>query len=83
MPKFQFAIDREYTMWDRWRYNIEADTYEDAVDKMREEFHNPLYEDDNGEVNAEVLYDSYYLTDKEELIYLQEDGNEDIIEIKH
>ena len=86
MSKYTFYIDREYTQWDRWTYEIEADSEEEAIDYMKEEFEDPTFEDSNGAVFSLPLEDTCFPTDKEELIYVRLDddnlGTETIIDSK-
>lgn len=45
MPEFQFAIDRKLSSWDRDRYIIEAETYEQALEVMTKVFKDDSPED--------------------------------------
>lgn len=59
MPKFDFELDQLVSVWQRSYYCIEADSYEEALSLMKEEFENPQFEEP-GYIDTEYLYDTAY-----------------------
>ena len=47
MPSFHFAIDKKYSNWERENYYIEAETEEEAIDKMKKHFNDAIELEDS------------------------------------
>lgn len=87
MNSFRFFIERKSTIWQRDSYLISANSYEEAVEKMEEEFECESYEEENGFIETESLYDTQDdMTVEEnqgsstrELIYVTDKGKRNTI----
>ena len=58
MTEFNFYIDRKVTIWQRDRYTIEAETEEEAIEAMKEEFDEPEFDEEKGFYETATIYDS-------------------------
>jgi hypothetical protein len=58
--EFNLAVDKKVTVWNRSHYVVQADSLEQAVEKMKDEFEAEEYpeEGDVVFVENEVLYDT-------------------------
>lgn len=86
MPEFKFAIDQKWSNWDRSRYTIQADTYEEAERKMKRNYEFDLDDTDpdylepdwtdciDGTIDTISPINDGQPT--RELIYINEDGND-------
>ena len=65
MKTFDFYKDEKNTIWVRHQFSIEAESYEQALEKIKEVEGNPAesYED---EMNTEYLYETLESMDPEE-----------------
>ncbi len=65
MKTFDFYKDEKNTIWVRHQFSIEAESYEQALEKIKEVEGNPAesYED---EMNTEYLYETLESIDPEE-----------------
>jgi hypothetical protein len=72
MATFDFFTDKKVTMWERVNFEIEADTYNQAVQKAIE-----FSKNDNFPVNSE--YETLY--DTAEPLSVKENGGETTIEL--
>ena len=57
--KFKFNINREYTIWQREKYEIEAKNKGEAFHKIVEQSINPSYKEEDG------FKSNYYITESE------------------
>jgi hypothetical protein len=72
MAKFDFYTDRKVTMWERVNFEIEADTYNQALQKAIE-----FSKDENFPTDSE--YETLY--DTSEPLSVKENGGEPTIEL--
>jgi hypothetical protein len=65
MKTFNFYKDEKNTIWTRFEFSIEAESYEEALEKIKQVESNPAesYED---EMDAEYLYETLESMDPEE-----------------
>lgn len=42
---FNFSIDRKVSIWRKELYSIEANSYEEALEEMKDEMENPVYDE--------------------------------------
>lgn len=56
--KFTFFHDRKVTIWERDTYEIEAGSYEEAERKFRETANRGDYEEVDGFIDTQFLYES-------------------------
>jgi len=65
MKTFDFYKDEKNTIWVRHQFSIEAESYEQALEKIKEVEGNPAesYED---EIDTEYLYETIESMDPEE-----------------
>ena len=65
MKTFDFYRDEKQTIWVRTRFDIQAESYEEALEKIKQVESNPTesYED---EMDAEYLYETLESMDPEE-----------------
>jgi predicted transglutaminase-like protease len=89
MPEFTFYIDQKTTVWERSKYVIEAESYEEAVAKATEIFKDDeLQDEEHGFIEQETLYDTIEnMTPKEndnqstmELIYVNNGEDKTILD---
>ena len=65
MKTFDFYKDEKNTIWVRHQFSIEAESYEEALEKIKQVESNPAesYED---EIDTEYLYETLESIDPEE-----------------
>lgn len=78
---YKFYYDVEVSVWNRTPFIIEADSKEEAIELAKEQFENPI--EIISENVCEVLYETEIPTDKEDLIFVNDDDSEEIIDSKH
>jgi len=64
---YTFFIDEKVTIWRRNRYEVDANSYEEALGKMTIEVSNPTYDDEVGFIDSEFLLETEEFPNKREL----------------
>ena len=63
--KFKFYIDRKVTEWQRDHYKVEAESYEEAVSKMMDEFDEQEYPEETFEETSQIYETQEDMTPEE------------------
>jgi hypothetical protein len=58
MKTFNLYWDRKITTWERNKYAIEAETIEQAVEKLIELIEEDPFDEEEGFIESETLYDA-------------------------
>ena len=74
MPEFEFIIEQKETIWRKNFANIEADTEEEAIKKMREYVNDFRYD---------AVYDSEFIYETAEDMSYEENANQPTREIRY
>ena len=67
MKNYNFYIDEKVTIWQRFAYYIEAESYEKALDKMKQEMKD-------GNIDDDICYHTEFLTDTVEYLTPEENN---------
>lgn len=62
---YEFYIDEKVTLWQRHKYVVNADSYEEALDKVAQELNDQEFSDDIF-VETDMLYDTIEYIDPKE-----------------
>lgn len=83
MPKFRLSLDQKETRWWRLDYDIEAETLEEAIDKIKDGNNDDYFyseevsdcsepmsiEENGGEPTCEILHDSKTVWNNKDGLY--------------
>jgi len=58
MEKYKFYVDKKVTVWERETHEVEAESIEDAQQKMIDSFKEDLCDSGDTFVEQETLYDT-------------------------
>jgi len=64
---YTFYIDEKVTIWRRNRYEVDANSYEEALGMMTIEVSSPTYDDEAGFIDSEFLLETEEFPNKREL----------------
>ena len=58
MTKHYFEIDRKIIVWERNKYSVPANTFEEAFAKLQKDFEELNFEEDSGFISSEILHET-------------------------